>query len=263
MSDRHGLLLLQAIGLIVTVGVSTSACAGSLGIGGDSWKEEVLLHDGSKMIVERSQRYGGRHEIGQPPPIKEHTIVFTLPGTDKRIAWTSEYGKDIGRTDFILLAVHVLNGTPYIVAEPNLCLSFNKWGRPNPPYVFFKYDGKGWQRIPLEEFPVEFKTINVTLTLGRRDVEAMVRLGLVPSENIKERNSRLKQPEHKTILREAVKPGSLGSAVNCEEMFSDGKGGWLGAGWFKHPTQEACLQFCSRKGIAAEFCKCRISKQGE
>lgn len=94
------------LGLLLMIGGSMSACAGFLGIGGTSWKEEVLLHDGSKLIVKRSQSYGGRHEIGQPCPIKEHTINFTLPGSNKTITWTSEYGEDLGRTNFNLLAVH-------------------------------------------------------------------------------------------------------------------------------------------------------------
>lgn len=146
-----------------------TACAGFLGFGGTSWKEEVLLHDGSKIIVKRSQSYGGRHEIGQSAPIKEHTISFTLPGTNKSLSFTSEYGEDVGRANFNLLSLHILNGTPYLVVEPNLCLSYNKWGRPNPPYVFFKYYGKEWRRIQLSELPVEFKTINMIVNNGREE----------------------------------------------------------------------------------------------
>ena len=169
------------LGLLLMVVGSMSACAGLLGLGGDSWKEEVLLHDGSKLIVKRSQNYGGRHEIGQSPPIREHTITFRLPGSSKTITWTSEYGEELGRTNFNLLAVHVLNGTPYIVTEPNLCLSYNKWGRPNPPYVFYKYDGKTWQRISLEELPVDFKTINVSphARRARCESDGQSRLGTV------------------------------------------------------------------------------------
>ena len=162
MRNLHGLRwLLQIISLIAVVEMSGCAVVRALPFGGDSWQEEVLLHDGRKLLITRSQTYGGRHEIGQPSPIKEHTVTFTLPDGNKTISWTSEYGKHLGRTNFDLLAVHVLNGTPYLVTEPNLCLSYNKWGRPNPPYVFFKYDGTAWQRIPLEAVPTEFTSMNV------------------------------------------------------------------------------------------------------
>lgn len=217
--------IMTKLGLILIAVASMSACSKEM-----SWKEEVLLHDGSKMIVERSQDYGGRSEPGQSPPIKEHTINFTLPGSKKTITWTSEFGKDVGRANFNLLAVHVLDGTPYLIVEPNLCLSYNKWGRPNPPYVFFKYDGKAWQRIQPTELPPEFKTINLIVNNGREeDIEkAARRLGYVSVEGVKQLNSSLPQPEYRTILREAVKPGSVvGSSVNCESMVHY-KCGWVG-----------------------------------
>jgi len=132
------------------------ACMSTTAMGaGDSWKEEVLLHDGQKMMVERSQTYGGRREIGQSPPVKEHKISFKLPGTANSITWTSEYSEELGRTNLKAVALHVLNKKPYIVSVPNLCLSYNKWGRPNPPYVVFRHDGKDWNRIALNELPVE------------------------------------------------------------------------------------------------------------
>ena len=128
------------------------ACMSTTAIGAcDSWKEEVLLHDGQKIIVERSQTYGGRSEPGQSPPAKEVMIRFKPPGVTNSITWVSEYGDELGRTNFNLLALHIKQGTPYVVTEPNLCLSYNKWGRPNPPYVIFKHDGKIWQRIALSE----------------------------------------------------------------------------------------------------------------
>ncbi len=219
--------LFQIISLIAVVEMSGCTVVRALPFGGDSWQEEVLLHDGRKMIITRSQTYGGHHEIGQPSPIKEHTITFTLPGSSQRIAWTSEYGKDLGRTNFHLLAVHVLNGTPYLVTEPNLCLSYNKWGRPNPPYVFFKYDGTAWQRIPLEAFPTEFTTMNLAISLDTRYVQEMVKRGVTTVGQIQQRNRELPEPDFKTILRGPVQVGSLGSAVNCLEMVFR-KGVWIG-----------------------------------
>jgi len=223
MGDPHFLVPLFAMVCLVATLVEGG---NAYGMDQSSWKEEVLLHNGTKMVVARSQIYGGRHEIGQPPPVKEHTITFTLPSSNKPITWTSEYGEDIGRANFYLLAVHVLNDTPYIVAKPNLCSSYNKWGRPNPPYVFFTYDGQAWQRIALEAFPAEFKTMNVALDIMGREVENLVSLGFVSSDKIKELNAHTTILEHKTILREPVKRGSVGSAVNCEKLVLY-KGYWI------------------------------------
>ena len=197
MSNRHvWLRLVTTICLVMTLGVSMSA----YGFGEDSWKEEVLLHDGSKIVVTRWQTYGGRHEIGQPPPIKEHTISFMLPNTNKTITWTSEYDENLGRTNFKPLALHILNNTTYIVVQPNLMLSYNKWGRPNPPYVFFKYDNREWQRIAIEEFPIEFNNMNLiisTLAYG----EKLDAQGFASAEMVAKLNSNLTQEEYKTIHR--------------------------------------------------------------
>lgn len=241
--------------------LSLNANAGLFGLGGDSWKEEVLLHDGQKIIVERSQTYGGRSEPGQfgPGPIKEHTIRFALTGTGQTITWVSEYGEDLGRTDFNLLAVHVLNGMPYVVAEPNLCLSYNKWGRPNPPYVFFKYDGNAWQRIPLEQFPVEFKTINVVHNTLGQDAKDLVSAGFVPAEKIKVMN-RSSAPEYKNISREALP----GMERRCRVEFSNGKGAWLSVDWFRdEKDMAACTRVCELKEFRGATCPCGQFFKGE
>jgi len=210
------------LGLVLMTGASMSACSDTV-----SWKEEVQLHDGSKIIVTRSQSYGGRHEVVQSAPISEHTISFTLPNTNKPLSFKSEYSEDVGRANFNLLALHILNGTPYLVVEPNLCLAYNKWGRPNPPYLFFKYDGKEWQRIPLSEFPAEFKTINLIVNNGREeDIEkAASKSGYVSAEGVRSINGSLPQPEYRSILREALPEKRVKEM--CEPMVHY-KCGWFG-----------------------------------
>ncbi|MFH1818743.1 MAG: hypothetical protein ABIK08_01230 [Pseudomonadota bacterium] len=224
---KYGLL---AISLMVLGGVM-SAEAGLFGFGGDSWKEEVLLHDGSKIIVKRSQSYGGRHEIGQKPPVKEQELTFTLPNSNRSITWKSEYSEDIGRANLNLLALHVLNDTPYVVAEPNLCLAYNKWGRPNPPYVFFKYDGKVWQRISLTEFPAVLKKINLVVST-KRHKDTLTAQPVVTAKLVSELNGELEQPEYRAILREPVKGGGI---TSCEEMVRV-KDGWVSPGGARAPT---------------------------
>lgn len=216
--------LFQAIGLVAIWGACACAGAGILGLGGDSWQEEVLLHDGRTMIVERTVERGGRHEIGQKPPYKEQRLSFTVPGTTQTITWEDHYSQDLGQANFLPMALDISGGTPYLVASPMGCLSYNKWGRPNPPYVIFRYQGEDWKRIPLQELPVEIKTPNLIFSMPDIEVE---RLGkrFITAELIKEVIGRYTQPEHKTILREPVKPGAVGS-TNCEERVLY-KGYWI------------------------------------
>lgn len=213
------------LGLLLLLTVAMAACASATSmskIAGDSWKEEVQLHDGSTIIIKRTQRYKGRHEIGQAVPVSEHTVSFTLPKTGKSYKWTSEYGEDLGRTNFNLLAVHVLDGIPYIIAQPNLCLSYNKWGRPNPPYVIFKFTDNAWQRIQISELPQQFNTLNVLVTIKEADTRGISSMRTISATAIKERNANYSQPELKSIVREPLK-------IGCEELVFY-KGAWVGPG---------------------------------
>lgn len=223
-----------------------------LGFGNSvSWREEVLLHDGQKIIVKRSQSYGGRHEIGQSAPVKKQSISFELPGTGKKITWKNEYSKDIGRANFELLALHVLNGIPYIVTTPKLCLSYNKWGRPNPPYVIFKYTGTSWQRIPFKELPSEFTTLNMTIETKGFEKE-IVGDGIVTPDKIHELNKRLPQPKFQSILREPLDPKTM----DCPEMIRT-VDGWLSIDWFSdQATYDKCLKICEREKVSSEHCPC-------
>lgn len=256
MSDRHVLLrLFKTICLVFILGMSMNAYATSP----FTWKEEVLLHDGSILVVERFYNLGGRPTLDSRERVAlDETVTFSLPATGKQITWKTDFRDSVPEPNSLnLLLLDVVQGVSYIATYPAGCIAYNKWGRPNPPYVFFKYDGNDWKRITLEEFPAELNTTNVIV--GRPPAKLLKPFYTVTE--VEKQNYDIHAKEYKTILREAVKPGSVG--VSCPELFPDGKGGWLGAGWFKHPTQEACLKFCARKGIAAEFCKCKISKEGE
>lgn len=261
MNTNYGMLKqITKLGILLMMGMSMSADAGLFGFGGTGWKEEVLLHDGSKIIVERTVKRHGRHEIGQRPPIGDQRVSFTMPGTNQRVIWKDEYSEDVSGANFNLMMLDIVQGTAYLLATPAGCLSYNKWGRPNPPYVIFKFQGSEWQRIPLQELPAEIKLPNLLHSSPDDVAERSAKGGVVPATVIREENDGYRQPEYKTILRETLPAARIKEM--CEVMYPDGKGGWLGAGWFDQPTQESCLQFCARKGITAEFCKCNISKKG-
>lgn len=250
MNNRYWLW--NAIGLILTLGISMHAQAGLFGFGGTSWKEEALLHDGSKLIVERSVERKGRHEIGQLPAYTKQTLTFTNPATGKVITWEDKATEDLGTSSFLPMALDIYQGAAYLVVTPMGCLSYNKWGRPNPPYVIFRHQGKAWERVPLQELPLGTKAPNLISSSPDTEVE---RLGkrMVDVETIKRLNAEFSQPEYKSILRVAQE----NPAEGCGEMISDGHGGWIGMGWFKdQPTREACSLFCKRKNVSAENCPC-------
>ncbi len=205
-SNGHSLLkAFSTIGLILILGVSMSADAGLFGLfSGTSWKEEALLHDGSKLIVERSVERGGRHEIGQEPPYKEQSLVFTMPGTNQKVTWEDKFSEDIGTASFLPMLIDIVKDTAYLVATPMGCLSYNKWGRPNPPYVIFKYQGKAWQRINLQELPAEIKMPNLIHSSPDTEVEKTGKR-FISAEMIKAITADYRQPESQTILRTPLK----------------------------------------------------------
>lgn len=190
---------------LMILGVGMSACA----MGGASWKEEVLLHDGTKLIADRSIERGGRHEIGQPPPIKEQGLSFSMPGTGQEITWEDHFSEDVGSANFLPMLLDISNGAAYLVAAPMGCLSYNKWGRPNPPYVIFKYQGKEWRRIPLQELPAGIKQPNMLHASPDAVAARSAKDGVVPATAIRKENEEYRQPEYKTILREALPESAL------------------------------------------------------
>jgi len=219
-SIKAGLL---GISLMI-LGGSMSACA----MGGTSWKEEVLLHDGSKLIVERSVERRGRHELGQRPPIGEQNLTFTPPGTNVSVTWEDHYSEDLGQANFNPMLLEIANGKAYVLVAPAGCLAYNKWGRPNPPYVVFQYQGKAWNRIPLQELPSEIRLPNLVIS-SPDDAAKNARHDVLSAETIKQLNEGFRQPEYRTILRDAVVKGALGtdgSSVNCIELVLY-KGSWI------------------------------------
>jgi hypothetical protein len=217
MSALHVLMQrMMKLGLILLLGASISACS-------TSWKEEVQLHDGSKIIVKRSVERGGRHELGQQPPIKEQDFNFTLPTTNELIVWKSAFSEDVGLADFMPMLVDIVQGSAYVVTAPVGCLSYNKWGRPNPPYVAFKYEGKEWKRIPLQELPAVITTPNLIFSSPDNKVEEMGK-SFITAEEIQRIISNYSQPEYRRILREALPKARINEM--CMEMVSY-KGSWV------------------------------------
>lgn len=211
MSDQYLLLrLCKTICLVWTLGVSMNAYATST----FTWKEEVLLHDGKKIIVERSDTYDSsmNHEIGQGAPLAEHKTTFMIPGTNQTVIWKSDNRPSPDPDSLHLLALDFLDGVPYVATTPNRSFVYKKWGQPNPPYVFFKYVDK-WKRVSLEEFPEQF-AINIVVTslkneLYKKKVTAEnTKYGFVRAQIVAEINREPgRSKEYYSILRTPIDYG--------------------------------------------------------
>jgi hypothetical protein len=221
-SIKAGLLYVS----LTILGGGMSGCAD-----GASWKEEVLLQDGSRLVVERSVVRKGRHEPFQSPTIGEQSLSFVLPATHQRVRWKDEYSEDLGSANFLPMMLEIDKDTAYLVVLPMGCLSYNKWGRPNPPYVVFKYQGKDWQRVALQALPDKYKTPNLIIS-SPDDAVKKAGSSLISAEMVSRINNApvaagSEQPHLKEIVREPLKPGSVG--VSCEELVFY-KGAWVSPG---------------------------------
>jgi len=207
----------KTIGLILILGVSMSACAGLSGHT-MSWKEEVKLHDGQVIISERFYNLGGY------PGLESHNrmaldqvITFSLPGTNKRIIWKNDFRDSVPEPNSLnLIRFDVVKSVPYIATYPAGCISYNKWGRPNPPQILFKYEDDQWKRITLAELPPELIGTSANVIVGRPDVRIAESFYTV--EGVNRVNHDISTPEYKTILREPVK--SADSVVSCPDFNS-------------------------------------------
>ncbi len=217
---------------LVLLTLSMSANAGLFGFGGDTmlWKEEVLLHDGSKIIAERHYNLGGYPAIeSQERAALDVKVSFNLPGTNKKIIWKSDFRDSEPEPNSLsLIRLDVVKGVPYIATYPAGCIAYNKWGRPNPPQVLFKYEGEQWKRITVAELPTELLNVQANVIVGRPTAKLLKSFYSVAGVNAE--NHDIHAPEYKSILREPSKSPGQG----CPELVRI-KGGWGSPGGAKSP----------------------------
>jgi hypothetical protein len=211
------------IGLLLMLVVSVNAAAGVFNHTMD-WKEEVLLHDGSKVIAERHYTLGGYPEIAsQERAALDVTVKFDLPGTNKKIIWKTDYdNSNADQNSLNLIRLDVVNGVPYIATYPAGCIAYNKWGRPNPPQILFKYENDQWQRITLAELPPELIGTHANVIVGKPAAKLLK--PFYNFEGVNDSNHDISTPEYKIILRDRLPAKYIENM--CMEMVLY-KGSWV------------------------------------
>lgn len=245
---------LAKLGLILMLGSTISACSSTM-----KWKEEVKLHDGQIIVSERHYNLGGYAYLdsSEGTPLNE-TVTFNLPGTSKKILWKNDFRDSIPEQNSLNhFRFDIVNGVPYLATYPAGCIAYNKWGRPNPPQVLFKYESEQWKRITLAELPPELVGTTANVIVGRPASSLLKSFYTV--EGVNEKNHYISTPEYKTILRDPIRSAGAG----CGEMIRVNDG-WEGTGFFSgQPSYEACLKYCARKEVSAQNCPCNRFFKGK
>ncbi|MBP7080366.1 MAG: hypothetical protein KBA96_04590 [Rhodocyclaceae bacterium] len=224
------IVIFSAATVFLTLGLSMDVFAGLFGLGGNtlSWKEEVLLHDGQIVIAERFYRLGGYPTIeSQERAALDETVTFTLSATNKKVVWKTDFRDSEPEANSLnLILFDVVKGAPYIVTYPVGCIAYNKWKRPNPPQVLFKYEDEQWKRIQVSEFPIEASKANVIV--GRPASKLLQ--AFYTAEQVNKRNSEIRTPEYREVLRAPIsRPNPM-----CPDLVRV-NGGWESPNGSKTP----------------------------
>jgi hypothetical protein len=213
MNKQNGMMKrIAKLGLLLMLGSTISACSTTM-----RWKEEVKLHDGQIIVAERFYNLGGYAYLdsSERTPLDE-TVTFKLPN-GKSIEWKNDFRDSVPEPNSLNhFRFDIVNGVPYLATYPAGCISYNKWGRPNPPQVFFKYANDQWQRIMPDELPPQLIGYSANVIVGRPASSLLKSFYTVEGVNAK--NHYISTPEYKTILREPVKGGD--SVVSCPDFNS-------------------------------------------
>ncbi len=188
---------------ITTLIVAIAAAFVLSGCGGSrNWREEVQLSDNRIVVIDRYDKLGnpldqepGNWEFG--PPVIGFVLRIPVEGPERSVTWESG-------PRLIPLALGVKGRQLYLAATPNTCAAYDQLGRPVPPYVFFKYEGKEWQRILVEEFPDDISTTNLLQGTRNRDARQEIDTGYVKADAVKRINRSLSS-HLRTIYRSGVR----------------------------------------------------------
>ena len=142
------LTITRMIGAIV-LSVSLTACGKTI-----DWKQEVKLHDGRVIVVDRQSKISGTVFPENVTLEFEQTLTFRHPDSGERIEWKLPQGLQPVSFDFD-------RGTPYYVLHAHTVADYNNWGCPNPPYLVYRYQQGNWNPVAFGELPPHFGKRNV------------------------------------------------------------------------------------------------------
>jgi hypothetical protein len=104
----------------------------------------------------------------------------------------------------------------------------------------------------MDKLPTEFNAMNVSRYVTR--TWARGRNGATLSASQIQDGNATNQPQYRSILREPL----ANTAEGCPQMVSNGKGTWIGVGWFRRQSSlGACLDYCTSEKFDKDTCPCK------
>lgn len=161
--------------LLLLLVVAALAYTSSSGDNYTHWYEEAMQDDGGIVLVKKLERaQGGGWFAGEPGVntygYRSPIVEFEDPRTGETIRW-DPVGSLFEKVQTIkwkerayqLLpyALHFHENVPYMFATFYPSAAYRDWGCPIPPYIIWRWEGDHWQRIYMEDLPVQFKRRNL------------------------------------------------------------------------------------------------------
>lgn len=151
---RLGQRVVRIYGCCLLMCTSLAACSDGRTI---DWKQEVKLHDGGVIALDRISKQTGKTFPESTILEYEQSIAFTIPDTNEHVSWILPKGVGAVLLDFN-------DGVPYFVGRAMSVSDYNSWKCPNPLALVFRYVNQQWNRITVDELPSRFVTPNLILS---------------------------------------------------------------------------------------------------
>jgi hypothetical protein len=125
------------------------------------WVEEARLHDGRTIGVEREVFETGRELCflclaeRRYSSFNRHSLRFLSPDTQSSIEWAGEDG-------FIPVLLDFVGGVPFLVVQGRPTQeSAKRYGCPELPFIYLKYESGYWRPIPVDDAPSILRNANL------------------------------------------------------------------------------------------------------
>lgn len=147
---------LAIVGLMMIPGCEQSFARDA---GFRTWQEEVKLNDGRVIVVTQKRRCESAYTGANYAPCisREAWLTIKLPEFgNKEIVWHEKLKP---------MVVNVDEGQFYIVGRPPTGREFDLYGRPQPPYLGYRWEEGEWKRIAFDKIPEAIYEGNMIIDL--------------------------------------------------------------------------------------------------